>query len=148
MNIKLSTNVIEKVTSDIQIEFLTKEELTSHKHNLLLTQAGFDAEQDSNIFLYESKLFICGIDTYNNDNIRSTCASMIKVLQSSKFQNAQLNIEDHKLIKGIVEGVLLGAYEFNEYKSEVKKKTFKDITICYKGDDLEKIKQIFNNTQS
>ena len=143
MNIKITNNNID---TDVTVEFLTKDELNAHSLASILKKAGFKAEQDSTLFLYESNILVCGIEQLDNDSLRSASASAIKLLKSSNNINAQVRISTKKTIKGLVEGFILGGYEYNEYKSEVKKKTFNELTLVYDAKDFDDAKNELENT--
>lgn len=145
MNIKLTNEQLEKLKTDITIEFLTKDELESNKLVSLIKKTGFKAEQDSTLFLHESSILICGIDDHENDSLRSASASAVKLLKDSNNKNAKVEISSPKTIKGLVEGFILGGYEYNEYKSEVKEKTFDELIISLTQDDFKKAQEVFND---
>ncbi len=146
MNIKLTNNKLNKIDADITIEFLTQEELDAHQNTQMLKKTGFTAEQDSTLFLHESSLLVCGVEKHNNDFLRSASASAIKALRASNYVAAKLELKTTKTIKGFVEGFVLGGYEYNEYKSEVKERYFTDISFSYIGEDLQKAKDTLANT--
>ncbi len=146
MNIKLTNNKLNKIDADITIEFLTQEELDAHQNTHMLKKTGFTAEQDSTLFLHESSLLVCGVEKHNNDFLRSASASAIKALRASNYAAAKLELKTTKTIKGFVEGFVLGGYEYNEYKSEVKERSFTDISFSYIGEDLQKAKDTLTNT--
>ena len=143
MNIKITNNEID---ANVKLEFLTKDELSSHKLEPILTKAGFKAEQDSTLFLYESNILVCGVESHDNDSLRSASSSAVKLLKSSNNKSAQLKLSSIKTIKGIVEGFILGGYEYNEYKSETKEKTFSELNIYFDGDELDKAKETLEST--
>ncbi|MCF6331298.1 MAG: leucyl aminopeptidase [Sulfurimonas sp.] len=126
MKIKLTHNI----KSDIKVEFLDEILLKKHKNKDLLKLAGFDASQDSVCFLHEKKVLACGIENNDSDNIRSVVSVAIKKLKSSNYESASFNI-NKKNIKAVIEGIVLGGYEFNNYKSDTKKSKLQNIyLIC------------------
>ncbi len=146
MNINLTNNKLDAIDADITIEFLTQDALDAHQNISILKKTGFTAEQDSTLFLHESSLLVCGVEAHNNDSLRSASACAIKALRASNYTAAKLELESTKTIKGLVEGFILGGYEYNEYKSEVKEKPFRNISFSYTGEDLPKAKDILTNT--
>jgi leucyl aminopeptidase len=137
MDIKLTQN---KNGSDISASFLTKDELKSHKHKKTLDLAGFTSEQDTICFLHDKAFLACGIDSATDDDIRSTCSVAIKALKSAKYKIASFEVDETN-IKAIVEGVILGGYEYNTYKSEPKKTALKNINLVCK--DIKKLQNAF-----
>ncbi len=124
MNIDLTT----QIKSDIKVEFIDKNRLKKHKEYRALHSAGFSAKQETLCFLHESSLLVCGIDSMVNDNIRSAMSSAIKSLKSTNYKSASIDVNKSN-IQAVVEGLILGGYEFNEYKSKSKKSKFKNIFL-------------------
>ena len=129
MNIKLIKKNKEKVNNELVVEFVTPKDLESHKNSELLLKAGFSAEQDSSCFLYGKDKLFCGVENKNTDNIRSSCSGAIKVIKDTNYKSAIFSV-DSKNIKAIVEGVVLGGYEFNDYKSKAKKRKLKSVYLA------------------
>ena len=124
MNIDLTT----EIKSDVQVEFICKNELKKHPHYKTLNRAGFEANQDSLCFLHESAILACGVDTKESDDIRSATSGAIKTLKASNNKSASFAVTK-KDIQAVVEGLVLGGYEFNDYKSKTKKSKLKNIFL-------------------
>jgi len=144
MNLQLLNKNISDITADITIEFINKDELALHVENKVLDMAGFKAEQDSICFLHEKATLFCGIDTKKSDDIRTACASTIKALKTANYVSAKLNIPNNTSLTGLVEGFILGGYEFNDYKSKAKEITLKDISLSSNNLDFDELQTIFN----
>ena len=140
MNIQLLKKNMTDSKSTINVEFITAAKLKSHKKSKLLKDAGFDASSDSICFLHESKLLVCGVETLSVDDIRSSCSVAIKALNSANYKSAAFNVTNAN-IQAIAEGVILGGYEFNDYKSKPKKSKLKDVLFITK--DINAIKDAF-----
>ena len=142
MNLQLLNKNLNDINADITIEFLTSDELALHVENKLLNKAGFKAEQDSTCFLHEKATLFCGIDSKKADDVRSTCTSAIKALKTSNYESAKLNILNNDSLTGLVEGLVLGGYEFNDYKSKPQEISLKDIFLA--SDNFNDSETIFN----
>jgi len=136
MNIDLVTDI----KSDIKVVFLNKNSLKEHKKYKKLKKAGFSGEQDSICFLYEKSILACGIEDSTSDNVRSACSVAIKALKSSNYKSASFDT-NVKNIQAIIEGVVLGGYEFNEYKSKPTKSKLKNIYLAC--GNVDKLKDSF-----
>jgi leucyl aminopeptidase len=134
-------DLVNNIECDINVEFLRKESLKTHKSKKLLKQAGFSAAQDSSCFLHKKDLLVCGVDSLNADDIRSACSVAIKCLQSSNYKSASFDVNATN-IKAIVEGIVLGGYIFNEYKSKPKKINLKNIYLLTQ--DVVKLSTAFS----
>jgi len=135
MNIELLNKKIEDIDAALRVEFITKDELVLHVEYKMLNNAGFNADQDSICFLHEKKLLVCGVEKKKNDELRSVCAVMIKAVKASNYESIKLSALKDSKITALVEGIVLGSYEFNDYKSEPKQNTLKDVYLA--SDDLD-----------
>ncbi len=145
MNIQLLNKNISDIKADILVEFLTSDDLSQHLETKILNQAGFKAEQDSTCFLHEKGILLCGIDSKKSDDVRSATVCMIKALKTSNYKSAKLSVIKDNSLRAIVEGVVLGGYEFNEYKSEPKKITLKDISLASNELNFQELEKTFND---
>lgn len=145
MNIELLNKNISDIKADITVEFLTPDALEKHKEFKLLNLAGFKAEQDSICFLHEKELLFCGVDSKKSDDIRSASAAMIKALKSSNYKSVALSVVKANSLQAMVEGLVLGGYEFNDYKSKPKEIKLKDIFLASNAIDYKKLKAIFKD---
>lgn len=144
MNIKLINKNISNIQSDIHVEFLTSSELEGHEQADILGAAGFEAKEDSICFLHEKKSLFCGVASKKSDDLRAACAIMIKTLKSSNYKSAKLSITSESSLHALVEGIVLGGYEFNEYKSEQKRVALEDIFLATNELDFEELEATFN----
>jgi len=128
MNIQLLNKDMAKNSADITEEFLNEKKLKAHKTYKTLNLAGFSASQDSVCFLHEKALLACGIENNESESIRSTTSVAIKSLKSANYKSAAFSVNE-KNIQAVVEGIILGGYEFNNYKSEPKKSKLKNIFL-------------------
>ncbi|VAW29107.1 Cytosol aminopeptidase PepA, partial [hydrothermal vent metagenome] len=71
-------------------------------------------------------------------------ASMIKTLKASNYESAKIRISNDSTLHSLVEGIVLGGYEFNNYKSEIKKAILKEIVLCSSEDNFDKFQITFN----
>lgn len=124
MKIKL----IENIQTDIKVEFLDKKLLKTNKNKEILRLAGFDATGDSICFLHEKRVLACGIEDKDSDNIRSVVSVAIKALKSSNYKSVAFDA-DKTNIKALIEGLVLGGYEYNRYKSKPKESKLKEVYL-------------------
>ncbi len=144
MNIKLINKEVYEVSSDVTLVFLKKDELTECEYADILQKAGFKAEQDTTCFLYEKGLLFCGVESKKSDDLRSACACAMKTLKTSNFTSVKMEVISKSTIGALVEGIVLGGYEFNDYKSEPKKSEFKEVLLTSNDIDFGNLESIFN----
>ena len=128
----MEIDLVNDIKSDVKVEFIDEKKIKSNKNKKLLQAAGFEAKQDSICFLHEKATLVCGIEDSSSDNIRSSASVAIKALNSSNYKSAAFDITTSN-IQAIIEGVVLGGYEFNEYKSKPKKTKLKNIYLVSKN---------------
>ena len=136
----MEIDLVKDIKSDVKVEFLTSKQLESHKNKKLLKLAGFEAKQDTICFLHEKGLLVCGLEDNSSDNFRSVCSVAIKALNAASYKSAAFNVTDAN-IQGIVEGIVLGGYEYNEYKSKPKKRKLKNVYLTCK--DIKSMQKSF-----
>ena len=138
MNIKLITNEAYNAKNNVVVEFVTKENLGTHKYFKLLNKAGFSAKQDTLCTLYEKDIMICGIEDSSSDNLRSAATTAIQSLKTLHYKSATIAVEKDS-IKAVVEAIVLGGYEFDKYKTKKEKIKLKNIYLtCNDVADLKK----------
>lgn len=143
MNIQLIETELSEVKADASVIFLKKDEIAACEHAGLLELAGFKGEQDTTCFFYEKGLLFCGVESKKSDDIRSAAAAAIKALKASNFKSAKIAIFNKSLIASLVEGISLGGYEFNDYKSEPKKTALEEIFLVSNDLDSTKVQESF-----
>ena len=138
----MNIDLVNEIKSDIKVEFLTKSALKKHKLKKKFKLAGFSASQDSVCFLHAKNILACGIEEKTADNYRSVTAQAIKTLKASNYRSASFNVDEEN-INGVVEGIILGGYDFNEYKSKQKNIKLKNIYLAC--GDVQKLQKSFQD---
>ena len=140
MNIKLITSESYNAKNNITVEFVTPEEFTTHKYFKHFNKAGFKAKQDTNCFLYEKNLLLCGVEEKDHENIRSSMALAVKSLKKSNYKSASIAVNKATL-KAVVDAIILGGYEFDKYKTQATKSKLKNVYLTCK--DVSALKDSF-----
>ncbi|MDX9814135.1 MAG: leucyl aminopeptidase [Sulfurimonas sp.] len=126
MKIELIT---KEKKSDLNLRFVTKDELETLEDAKLLASANYEAKQDSHFFIYEKNLVLCGVESKSADDIRSSLSFSIRAIKSTNFKSLSIEDCDEKNIAAIVDGVVLGGYSFDFYKSDKKDTKLKNIYL-------------------
>ncbi|MEA1983131.1 MAG: M17 family peptidase N-terminal domain-containing protein, partial [Campylobacterota bacterium] len=145
MNIQLLNQNISDASSDISLEYITKEQLKKHKNKKALKLAGFSAAADSICFLHNKNTLFCGVEEFCADDIRSVSAIAIKALKSTNYKSANVAIDDKSIIFALVEGFVLGGYTYDRYKSKKEKPSLKNISLIYTKDDYKAAIKTFSD---
>ncbi|CAA6802139.1 MAG: Cytosol aminopeptidase PepA (EC, partial [uncultured Sulfurovum sp.] len=136
MNFELTISPINEIDADIELIVIVNK---NFKHDFvedkkLLKKSGFKAEQDStSLLITKNKLYV-GVKSINDENLRVAMAKAIQALSETKYKSLKVAsyMEDEKSysnLRAMVEGLLLGAYSFDRYKTTKAKQPIKDIII-------------------
>ena len=120
----------------------------------LLVATGFEGGQDETCLLPEKKRLYVGVESLHHDDIRSAYAAAIRALRKTKAEHVKTGLFLGKCsaqnVKAMAEGMVLGDYDYDAYKSEKAKHPVKKVTICCddfngKTIDCEKAKGYVQN---
>jgi leucyl aminopeptidase len=140
MKINLIDKSAEKNSSEIEIIFVKDVENLVDKE--LLETLEFKAKDEACVLLAESKKIYVGYEEEDYDSIAIASATAIKKLQTTKFENVKIELTEvlENNFKALVEGLFLGEYKFENYKSEKNRKKIEvQILVSDKNDKLEQI---------
>lgn len=133
MNITLNKKNINKETSSVEIIILSKTKNLAQKEQELLNNINFYEKSFNTHFdIKNSKLYVSCLKL-KDEEIKTAICSAINFLRKTKIQNIKIDIIQNKKeleIQTIVEGLVLGKYEFLKYKSTSNEEKIKDIKIC------------------
>ena len=127
MNVKLVNTSLATIDAQLTLEFITPQQLLSHPHKELLLQAGFKAEDEQICTLHEHRLMVCGINTFSDELFRSSTANAIKTAMNFTYTSLKLAQYGQIHFRALIEGIILGSYTFNTYKSEPKISSLVDV---------------------
>lgn len=125
----MNIDLVNEINSDVTVEFIDAKNLKKHKQYKTLNLAGFSAEQDTTCFLHEKGILACGIEDDSNDNIRSVVSSAIKTLKAANYKSVSFTVTKDTT-QAVVEGIVLGGYSYDTYKSSTKKSKLKNIYLA------------------
>ncbi len=136
MNFELTINPINEIDAEIELILIINKDFKHNfvKNRKLLKKANFKAEQDEKYLLIEKDRLYVGVEELNDTNLRTAMAKAIQVLNSTKYKSLKVAcyFEDkdttHNL-RAMVEGLLLGEYSFDKYKTEKSKRKIEDVII-------------------
>ena len=147
MNFELTQLSVSDIQADVEI-IIVIDKKTDHafvQDRELLKKAGFEGGQDEIcLLLSENRLYV-GADSTLSGNIRPAAASAIRSLKGKNYKSIKVATyldSDHSSdsLRAMVEGFILGAYTFEEYKSKKVKTKIKHISISldeYNGNSLD-----------
>ena len=136
MKIGIIPQLRNEIDADIEIICVTKKNLDHPwiEDKETLQMLGFEGAQDQTCLLAHSKRIYVGADSIEHDDIRSAYAAAIKALRNTKVEHIKtalyLGNNLTQNLQAMVEGIILGDYEFDTYKTEKTKHPIKNVTIA------------------
>jgi len=128
MQIKFVNKKIKDIQADLEIVLLKK-------HKFL---------KDNNIFIKNKKMYI-KVNNYKFYTIAEVLTNAIQYIQrKNKYKKIKIKLYgiSNKKLQALIDGLLLGGYEFNKYKSDntrqklktiyIANENYKDIKLSYK----------------
>ena len=127
---------ITEIEADLEVVFVIDKDF-SHEFvkssEESLKVLGFEGEHLTTALLPESKKLFVGIKDVEKDNIRKAVAKALNIVKKAKFETIKVAYYVDKCpvsyIKALIEGAVLGSYEFNQYKSKKEEEISKKLII-------------------
>ena len=133
MQIKLINEKIDEIKADFEVILVVNKNLD---HEFIKDKDKFEFfgyDGSANLLLSESRRLYIGIKELEFDKVRTAFANAYNTLKSYKISNFKIASYlcgcTTKSFMAMAEGVFLGSYEFNKYKSEKKKYSLNEILI-------------------
>ena len=104
---------------DLEVELVINKKFG--KNRFLFKKIGFEGKDgDICLLTQDNKVFV-GITKLENELIKEAMASLIRKIKKTNYKKIKIKaIKDY--IGAFTQGLILGGYEFNKYKSEKKEK--------------------------
>ena len=128
MNIQLIDKKVFDSKNNLTLKLITSKRLEKAKFKKTLKKAGFKAEQDSLCAMHGKSLLFCGIENHENENIKTIAVTVAKAMKNYDYKSISVDVNKES-IQAIIEGFVLGGYEFNNYKSKSKKMKIKNLYL-------------------
>ncbi len=135
LDFKIVEDKIKDVEADLEIVFIVEKDF-SHKwveDEELLKSLGFKAKSEEVCLLAEKRKLYVGLDSFDKDEVRLAISKALNAIKKTEFQiikiGSYVDTCPVSYIKGLVEGAILGTYEFNKYKSKKEDKKQKSLII-------------------
>jgi leucyl aminopeptidase len=136
MYFNITTDKIKDVKADLELIIVVDKNL---EHDFvadakLLNKGGFKGAQDDLCLLLEKDRLYVGVDSLDAESIRPAVAAALRSLIGNKSYKSlkvatYLNDASTASLEAMVEGIVLGSYTFNRYKSDKQKSAIKNVEI-------------------
>jgi len=141
MNFQLTQSALSEIKADLEIILVIKQNLNHLfiKDKKLLKKAGFTAAQDTLCQLVEKNRLYVGVDSLKGSDIRPAIATALRSLLGNKAYKS-IKVATYLThprctasLRAMVEGIVLGGYSFDTYKSKKQKCYIKHIHLSLEG---------------
>jgi len=152
VNVKLYNQPLAKIGAELTLEFVSAAAFETHPHRPLLTQAGFKADHEQICALHEHRLLVCGIDAAQSDEYyRSAMATVIRAAMNYGYSSLKCSQYTPERFRALIEGVVLGSYKFESYKSDPKPSALSEVIFSSENNDgssnaVDTLEGILNQT--
>lgn len=141
MKLKLKSEIVK---TDVTVLFVNTKLLNESEDKKLLKCANFEAKESQICMLHEKEKLYVGLENFENDNLRVAASNMIKEVKKYNYESINICHNDLGNIQALIEGIVLGGYEFNYYKSSNKTLALKTINIINENIS-KKFEKAFND---
>jgi len=141
MNFQLTQAALSEIKADLEIILVIKQNLkhTFIQDRKLLKKAAFTGAQDTFCHLVEKNRLYVGAESLKGSDIRPAVATALRSLLGNKAYKS-IKIATYlshprctASLRAMVEGMVLGSYSFNTYKSKKTKSFVKEVSISLEG---------------
>ena len=135
MNFKVLDTKIDDIQADCTIVLVLNKDLKHRwiKDSKILKKLGFKGENDEIAFSPENDTIYASSDSFESDDIRCAVSNAVQCTKKYNYKSAKIGLYTKKSptanARALVEGIVLGAYTFDKYKSKKEPLTLKNIKI-------------------
>ena len=135
--IKFYEKLLNEIEADIEIVIVVAKNFDQRfcdAEKELLQEAGFSGDQDETCLLAERRKLFVGADSIKSADIRSAAANAVRALEGKGYRIAKMGAYmNHPsctaTLRAQAEGLLLGGYRFEKYKSKHSDKHLHKVRI-------------------
>ncbi len=128
MNIELFSKNLKDIAGDLEVVFVFEKKLNELEDKDVLKKIGFKGEDEEVVLLAGLAKLYVGCEKTELDSFRIAASCAIRKVQSTNYKSMKLLAKNCKYgFSALLDGLMLGAYSYDRYKS--KKPENKDIKI-------------------
>ena len=136
MHFNITTEKIKEINADLELIIVAEKNLKHAfiKDAKLLKKAGFKGAQDELCLLVEKERLYVGVESLAPESIRPAVAVALRSLIGNKSYTSlkvatYLKDASTASLQAMVEGIVLGSYCFNRYKSDKQHAAIKQVEL-------------------
>ena len=129
LDFKIVEDKIKDIEADLEIVFIVEKNFSYKwvEDEELLKSLGFKGESEEVCLLAEKRKLYVGLDSFDKDEVRLAISKALNAIKKTEFKTIKIgsyvDVCPVSYIKGLVEGAILGTYEFNKYKSKKEERS-------------------------
>jgi leucyl aminopeptidase len=140
MTLKLVDKPLIGINADIEVVFVIDKNIDHSwvESPAELSLLGFEGKPKQKLIMPSQKKLYISVGSFDHDDLRIGASDVLKTLKSTKFESLKIGFYQGSCatasLKAMVEGFILGEYEFDRYKSIKASNPIESITIsteCY-----------------
>ena len=135
MNFEILDIELDKIEADCKITLVIDKNMT-HKwisDTDLLRKVGFKAQSEEVVYLASSDTVYAVADSFESDDIRVAVSNAFQAIKKSNYKSVKVGLYTKNCppinARAITEGILLGTYSFDKYKSEKERSSIQTVKI-------------------
>lgn len=133
MTLIIEDRLCDAIQADLEIIIIKNKNIISDAG--LLQSVGFKAEDNSCQLLAEKAILYVGVEKFDPNHIQITASTVAKALKKFNYSFVKMSTSALSVseFKAFAEGLTLGFYAFNKYKSKHEPSRLNTITFGYEG---------------
>lgn len=135
MNFKVLDTKIDDIQADCTIVLVLDKDLKHRwiKKSDILKKLGFKGESGEVAFSLQDDTIYASSDSFESDDIRVAVSNAVQGLKKYNYKSAKIGLYTKKCppinARALAEGIVLGTYTFDKYKSKKEPFTLKTVKI-------------------
>lgn len=136
MNFDITKEKIDDIKAKLEIIIVIDKDIKHRfvKDKKALKRAGFQGSHEEVVLLHKEGRLYVGSESIKSTDIRAAVAVALRSLKGTSYKSAKIaTYMSHPkctaVLRGMVEGMILGGYSYDRYKSKATKAKLQDITI-------------------
>lgn len=151
MKINLYEKCIEKIDATIELKIIQNKNNLSSELVEILNKIDFFRDSYNTYFDYQNKIFYISCLNLISEDIKIAFFKTINFFKNKKIETIKINIFQNNIelkINDIVEGLILGSYSYNRYKSSKDILNIQEVKISIKSasKNIEKLQKQLDKT--
>lgn len=126
----IDISIKKEAKADIKVVLLNANDNLPKDLNTKFSLQGFENNGNEGIFIQDSATYYLSLPSFDVDSIREAGAILVRRLRKYNIKSLSINgFNDSEKNYAFMLGILLGAYEFDTYKSKKSKTNLRNVYI-------------------